>query len=147
MQKVLRQAPFIFFAYLLLMSILGVILSSLDCRFFVTRRVLWFTLSQLLPVSLTVVSIVKRKELSKASVVTAQILPLLAIAYTLLANLPFNVIPSSFVAYDALIHYLCAYVVSLLVLNDTLLRGLVATLNTLLLILFIFLFALILMFY
>ena len=140
MQKFLRQAPLIFVVYLLLAILLGVLLDSLNYGLIVTSRVSWFTSSILVPVSLTVVSIVKRNELSKASVVAAQTLPLLAIAYTLFASLPFSGVSNGLIAVSTLIPFLCAYVLSLLRLSCHWVRGIIFTLNTLLLLLFLGLF-------
>lgn len=140
MQKFLRRAPFVFFAYLLLTTILCAVLNSLNYGLIVTNRMLWFALSLLVPVSLTVVSIVKRKELSKASVVAAQALPVLMFIYYYFIDTLIRGVSTSWIAIHALILFVCAYILSILELSDKLLRGLIAVLNTLLLLLFLGLF-------
>lgn len=140
MQKFLRQAPLIFFAYLLLMNILGVLLDSLNYGLIVTSRVSWFTLSLLVPVSLTVVSIVKRNELSKASIFAAQALPVLMFVYYYFIDSLICGVSTSLIAIHTLILFVCAYVLSLLRLGSHWVRGMIVTLNTLLLLLFLGLF-------
>lgn len=140
MQKFLRQAPLVFFAYLLLAILLGVLLDSLNYWLIVTNHMLWFTLSLLVPVSLTVVSIVKRNELSKASIFAAQAFPLLAVAYSFYASSPISGVSNGLIAVSTLIPFLCAYVLSLLRLGSHWVRGMIVALNTLLLLLFLGLF-------
>ena len=135
MQKIIRNTPIFFFAFLSLATGSFALLSSHGYEFIVRNRILWFLLNLILQVILLGACILKRKELTKAAVVFAQALPTLAVVYYFFADSFLSNVPEAMIAFHALLCFIACYAVSLLNLNARVFRVIATIWNTILLLL------------
>ena len=133
MQKIIRNTPIFFFAFLSLATGSFALLSSHGYEFIVRNRILWFLLNLILQVILSGACILKRRELTKAAVVFAQALPTLAVVYYFFADSFLSNVPSALIAIHALLNFLVSFVISVLNMNDRLFRRIITVWNTILL--------------
>ena len=142
MQKLIPQMPIIYFAFLLFVTTLTAVLWSNSYDFIISNRAIWFLLSLLIQILFAGICIVKRNELSKASIAFSQALPILAFAYYFFCDSIIDMVPSGLIALHALLYFIPCYAISLLQMNSRWFRIICAVLNTILLLLFSLLFLL-----
>ena len=135
MQKIIRNTPIVFFFFLSLVMVSSVLLSKHGYEFIVRNQIFWFLLNLFIQAMLLSTCIVKRKELTKATVVFAQALPTLAVVYYFLADSFLSNVPEAMIAFHALLCFIACYAVSLLNLNARVFRVIATIWNTILLLL------------
>ena len=140
LHKLYRQAPIVFFVFLLFATSLSAVLSSQSYDFVITNRVIWFALCLSLQITLATVCFLKRNELSKLSIAISQLLPILAFAYYYFIDSLIYMVSSGIVAIHAFLFFIPCYAISLFQMQFRVLRVISAIFNTILLFAFLALF-------
>lgn len=142
LRKLLRNAPAVYFALLLVLAGSSAYLSLHDYDFIVINPTIWFLLGLLLQTIFAAACMLRFREHTVPAVVLSQFLPVLACIYYYFTDSLVSLVPANLIAFHALLYVLPGYVISLLGISPKPLRIIAAAINTVLMIGFSLLFLL-----